>query len=413
MSISIHIPIYKVNHLVGDKIDTIYIFYGENAEINSKFEEVKRDSTINEFKDPITDSLIFNEEELKTLRENPDIKVIFSFQQIFSDDSIGTIKLKIVNEFGKIFSPEEIYMFCMKKEILNPVNIYKTLTQNNKLLLTNTRLNQFLTNIIRGEDDDVINKTDKEIYTYDDILALNISGKKFWVAKVLGQKFFIVDNEYPFVCNPFEVVEYDSFIERASRKSLTTLNSHVLLSNGDFIGNNIYLCLAKDVLENAERKDLDQLTTIKLYFPFLLKKQEIHSLSELVDKEQILVDESNKLVNKQTIETFNSVNLFYDMYKERKSELNYKNSGITSIKLSIIPDYVIKIPLDIIFKLIHATERNPLIKFNPATRRENIYRLYVDKISKDGRKIPFLSKAIIFKLMQTIGRSKSVSVGLL
>jgi len=411
MSISIPIPIYKVNHLVeNNKIDTIYVFYGDNQEITSIFEEVKKDLSLSEFKDQLTDALIFNEEELTTLREDPDIKVVFSSQQIFSDDSIGVIKLKIVNEFGKTFSPEEIYMFCMKKETLNPVNIYKSLTQNNKMVLTKTRLNQFLTNIVRGEDGNAVNYIDKATYNFDDILSLNISGKQFWVAKVLGQKFFIVENEYPFVSNPFEVLEYDSFIERASRKSLTTLNSHVLLSNGEFIGNNIYLCLAKDVLQNAEEKGLDELTTIKLYYPFLLKKHEIHSLSELNDKDQLLVDEANKLLNKQTIESFNSVKLFYDMYKERKSDLNYKSHGITSIKLTILPSYSVKIPLDIIFKLIHATQNNPLIKFNPATRRENIYRLYVDKISKDGRKIPFLSKATIFKLMQTIGRNKSVSV---
>ena len=39
-----------------------------------------------------------------------------------------------------------------------------------------------------------------------------------------------------------------------------------------------------------------------------------------------------------------------------------------------------------------------------------MYRLYTDKISTDGRKIPYLKKGIIFKLMKTIARSKSVAV---
>uniref|UniRef100_A0A6C0KVK2 Uncharacterized protein n=1 Tax=viral metagenome TaxID=1070528 RepID=A0A6C0KVK2_9ZZZZ len=410
MSISIPIPIYKVNHLVVDRIKSIYVFYGNDAEITSIFEKVKRDITKREFKDPLTGYLIFNEEELTTIRNDPSINVIFTIQQIFSDDSIAAIKLKIVNEFSRTFSQEEIYMFCMKSEVLNAANIYKSLTQNNKIPLTNARLTQFLTNILRGEDDNRINKFVKNTYTYDDILALNISGKKYWVSKVLGQKFFIVENEYPFVCNPFEVIEYDSLIERASRKSLTTLNSHVLLSNGEFIGNNIYLCLAKDVLTNAERRGIDELTTIKLYYPFLFKKHNITSLSELNDKEQFLIDESQKTLSKQLLESFASVDVFYDMYKERKTDLKYKNNGITSIKITLVPEYSMKIPLDVIFKLIHATENNPLIKFNPATRRENIYRLYVDKISKDGRKIPFLSKALITKLVQSIGKGKSVSV---
>ena len=36
--------------------------------------------------------------------------------------------------------------------------------------------------------------------------------------------------------------------------------------------------------------------------------------------------------------------------------------------------------------------------------------MYAEKITKDGRKIPFLSKAIILKLVRNIGHSKGVSV---
>ena len=68
--------------------------------------------------------------------------------------------------------------------------------------------------------------------------------------------------------------------------------------------------------------------------------------------------------------------------------------------------------MDVIFKLIHATDHNPLIKFNSGVRprKENVFRLFADKITKDGRKIPFLSKSIIYKLVKTIGRSRGVSV---
>jgi hypothetical protein len=74
------------------------------------------------------------------------------------------------------------------------------------------------------------------------------------------------------------------------------------------------------------------------------------------------------------------------------------------------PEFDVKIPLEIIFKIIHATEISPLIKYNPSTRQENVYRLYADKLSTDGRKIPYLKKATIFKLMRDIGKSKSVSI---
>ena len=63
-----------------------------------------------------------------------------------------------------------------------------------------------------------------------------------------------------------------------------------------------------------------------------------------------------------------------------------------------------------IFKLIHSTKKIPLIKFNPGTRQENIYRFYTNKTAKDGKKIPYLSKGTIFKVAKSIALgSKLVS----
>jgi hypothetical protein len=229
------------------------------------------------------------------------------------------------------------------------------------------------------------------------------------LTKVLGQKFFIVANEYPFVSNPFEVDEYDDFIERASRKSLTTLNSHLLLNTGKIVGNNIYLCLARDVYSEAKRKGISEKYATRIYYPFLLEKN-ISSLEELDEQKERLIEASERLLNENTMETFQSVDLFYDIYKERKSNLDYRKTGIKSIKVKMLPLYNIKIPLDVIFKLLHATEMSPLIKYNPSQRQENIYRLFADKTAKDGRKIPYLSRPVIFKLMKTIGKTKSVAV---
>jgi len=404
-------PIYKVNHLSdAGTIKAIYVFYGTNLEEDELTDLFKRDPQNPVFIDKNTGLPIFNSTELQNIIEQQ-IPVIFSEQQIHYDDSIGVIKLKIMAEFSNAFSLEEIYLFCMKDEILNPANIYQKLTQNGRLPLTKVRLDQFILNVIYDENGDPIkfDIPDKDVYDYDDILALDINGKQVSMTKVLGQKFFIVENEYPFVSNPFEVDEYDDFIERASRKSLTTLNSHLLLNTGKIVGNNIYLCLARDVYLEAEKRSISEKYTTRIYYPFLWEKN-ITSLAELESQKEILIEKSEKLLNDNTLETFQSVDLFYDIYKEKKSILDYKKTGIRSIKLKILPLYNIKIPLDVIFKLLHATEVSPLIKYNPSQRQENIYRLFADKTAKDGRKIPYLSRPTIFKLMKTIGKTRSVSV---
>ena len=408
-------PIYKVNHLIDDDtIGTIYVFFGMNVDIAGDPQELfDRDPSNEAFRD------VFSRDELATILDTANnIRVKFSTQQIHYDDTISSIKQKIAIEFGHSISLEEIYLFCLKEELLNSENVFQTLTQNGKYKLTKAALDSFLLNIKRDENGRPITialpESDKgaDDYGYDDILALDINDKKFWIAKVLGQKYFISSNDYPFVSNPYNISEYDRFIERASTKSLTTLNSNLLLNTGQIMGNNIYLCTAQEVVTSASEKDINESYIIKLYYPVLSRKFNINSLEELESQRETLIEGNSRLLSPAVMETFKSVDLFYDVYKfsNPTKSVKYKNSGIKYIKVAMRPLYKIKIPLDVIFKLIHATELNPLIKFNPASRKENVYRLYANRLAVDGRKIPYLPKSKIFKLEREIGKSKSVAV---
>ena len=386
--------IYKLNYVVNGIIQTIYVFYGKTVSSNKQKELFKE---------------IFTNKELENINANK-IQIVFCNQMIHFDDSIGTIKIKILTELKRQFSLEEIYLFCQKIETLNAVSLYQSLTQNKKLELTKIRLEQFVTNVVSDVNGFPLEVPPiKDVYTFDDILNMKIDGKKYIINKVLGQKFFIVENEYPFICDPYKVKEFDSFLEKSTRKSLTTLNSHLLLNNGNIVDNNIYVCLASDVLNYISTTEVSSQTIIKVYYPFLYNKN-VNDLSELVESKETLIEGNKKVLNDTTFELFKTVDMFYGVYSLRKSELNYINRGIKFIKLIISPAFDIKIPLEIIFKVIHATEQNPLIKYNPSTRQENVYRLFTDKISTDGRKIPFLKKAVIFKAIKTIAKTKSVAI---
>ena len=114
---SISPPIYKVNHIVNETIETIYIFNG------------------NPLDDKIDDSLfqtIFTDKENEQIQKE-NINIQFSKQTIHEDDSIGTIKIKILDEIKNNISIDEIYLFCQKIETLNAVSVYKSLTQNKKI----------------------------------------------------------------------------------------------------------------------------------------------------------------------------------------------------------------------------------------------------------------------------------------
>jgi hypothetical protein len=390
---SLDSKIYKVKQLVNGEITNIYVFNGKLVTNNE--EELF--------------NKIFTDDELEIINSQK-INIVFSDEKIHFDDSIGTIKIKILKQLNRDLSLDDLYLFCQKEETLNAVAVYQALTQKNKLSLNKIRLDQFMSNIVSDENGNTINPPpDKEVYTFDDIFEMKFDNKKYIVNKVLGQKFFIVENEYPFVCNPYSVTDYDRLLEKTARKSLTTLNSHLLLNSGDIVDNSIYLCLAEDVIPYVGRKDLSEETTIKIYYPFLYNKN-INNIEDLDKNRDKLMQSNTKIMNKKTFNTFKTIDMFYDIYNLRKSELNYVNRGIKYIRAVLVPKFQIKIPLEIIFKVVHATQENPLIKFNPSTRQENVYRLFADKNSTDGRKIPYLKKAAIFKLKKTIARNKSVAV---
>ena len=94
-------PIYKVNRMKDEKtIESIHVFFGPHKKQTNLDKLFKTDPT-----NPLFD--FFNEEELTSIKDN-NIPVVFSKQQIHLDDSIGTIKIKISNEFNNTFSLEEI-----------------------------------------------------------------------------------------------------------------------------------------------------------------------------------------------------------------------------------------------------------------------------------------------------------------
>jgi len=400
-------------------IQKIIVFYGfhtdfANDDLDTLF--------LRDPKDPVfkvNGAYIFSKKELEIIQKNK-TSVHFSDVSIHPDDTIAIVKIKIMNvlfsEFGNQFSNtlsslNEMYLFCLQTEKINPMYVYQILTQKGRLPLTRTRLDQFLLNIIYTNDyqEVVFDVPDKEQYTYDDIVSLNMEGIEYIASKVVGQSMFLVTDEYPFVVNPFDIIEYDDFIERISRKSLSTVNSQLLLNVGDLVENNLYLCLASDVLRDHKAAGISEKTTIDLYFP-LLNKSNVHSLSDLETNRILLRQQNEPYIQESFVSSFQTVDLFYDVYKERKNELNYKQNGIKRISITMVPEFTMKIPLDIVFKYIHATDVNPLIKYNPATRQENIYRLFTKGISKDGRKIPHMDKSDIFKWSKNIGKFKSVSI---
>lgn len=393
--------VYKINRLSAEnQIEDIYVFSGLEFSDNPG-DLFKKDPTNKMF------SNIFDKEELEHIKTNK-IRVSFVDEAIYDDDNIGTIKLKLFEAIGREASMSEMYLFCFNYFPLNPVTVYQKLTQNNNFALNKVRLNQLLLNLY-DKNGVLINFEEKEQYGFDDILDLRLDETPYVVSKPLGMKNIFED--YPFISNPFLAVEHNSLLD----KEIKTLSNNLLLETGPILKNNIYLCLASDVFGNIEkkRKNKNPELASKIYFPFLYS-DDIENEDALDENRKQLIKFTLEKMTANTKKTFNNIHLFHQIYKNhslsRHFSPNKRQTGITFFKAIIYPEFKIKIPIETIFKLIHATVDVPLLKYNPKFRQENLYRLYAPQRTTDGQNIPYLEKSLIFRLIRSIGRDKSVSI---
>jgi hypothetical protein len=395
--------IYKINQL--DKTNTIiqiYVFIGDTNE--DTFDITKVDVAVDYM---IDGDIVFNTDELAAIQQQ-NIPVSLIKDSIYLDDDILSIKLKLLYHISNHnYSFEEMYLYCCVPTVLNTNKIYEDLTLMKNIPLNSSVLHSFLLNINISQDNSPEAKTE---YSIDDLFGLQLDNKEVIKDTSIGQNCFIESEQYEYTVNPFKLSETDKLLQQSANE-ITLLNSHLLLNLGEIHNNNIYLCLTKDVLafhsdaNNSIREDY----IIKLYYPFLYKNK--IDTTELIDSNsQKLITNTEKMLTDRVLTSFKSLNMFYGVYQRKTKPLDYKKIGVEHIKFCLHPDYSVKIPLETIFKLIHAKEENPLIKYNFSSRQDNIYRLYVDKVTEDGEKIPLLLKSQVFKLMKTIGRSKSVAV---
>ena len=148
--------------------------------------------------------------------------------------------------------------------------------------------------------------------------------------------------------------------------------------------------------------------TTKVYYPFLGDKN-IIDLKQLQQNKLELLEQNKNLLNTTFTKQTENIDMFHEIYNTRKTELKYIEQGIQTVEFVLSQESEYNIPLEIIFKLIHANKDIPFIKYNPSKNQEKIYRLYCDKVAKNGKKIPYLSKNVIFKLAKTLNTTKRVS----
>ena len=199
---------FKIINIKNKENITIYIFLKTNQDLNALFK-----------KEP-------NNEIFKNIsQEDKKHNIIFVNEYIHPDDTINTIKKKIILAFNKDISYEEIYLFGIKSTILNKELIYNELSQNDRFEITKNVLSSYLLNL------STLNISDfesKNTYTYDDVLSLDIPLQQN--KKIPIGISYNIDKKYPIVINPFDIItNNDNILNQAGERLVSTHNQDILL----------------------------------------------------------------------------------------------------------------------------------------------------------------------------------------
>lgn len=352
---------------------------------------------------------IFNDEQMLENKKN-NIEIVKSEQHIHTDDSIHVIKKKIVNELGiNNIAYEELYLFVDSIQKINFQQTYKTITNNNKTLFKKNMLGQFLMNIKAPLELAEKLNTNNEYYTYQDLITTIKDFKnEYNISTPLGHEFLSSINLL-YSGNPYHILNKENpLFELNSQNIFMNFENHILLDYPNIINNNIYVCTANNLLNYSIRNNLNQEYVVELYFP-LLKNQEIFNQTLLNNKREQLIEKNKQKYNENLNKIYQNIDLLHNMYYYN-NEIPYLHKGIQNINIIVHPNTELLLPLEFIFKHLHADENMMFIKYNPGPKREHMYRLYANELSKEGKKIPKMSRNQIMNLSKMSGKTKQISI---
>ena len=351
---------------------------------------------------------LFSDLELTEFElDNTDIR--FSTQQIHIDDSIRTIKKKLIIELGtQTVCYDEMYMFSIIETKVDSLSTYLQLVDDIEQPITKPVFGQLIMNLENPYSTSKCKEKDlQNHYYYHDIREC--LDQNIFLKIPLGQRFSNT-RDLLFSANPFDVLPHSPpiFIPH-SKNPLLSFENLLLLNYGKIHRNTIYLCLAGDMYEYATKNNIEQEYITQLYYP-LLSRRGITTQDLFQEKKQVLIDENKKIINPRNKRLYDTIQHFYNIHYGRNRELTYSERGIKYFDITIHPNHNMTIPLDVLFKKLNASQNMPFIKYNPGIRRENIYRLFTTNVTRTGKKIPYLPKNKILQYSRQIGKSRQLSV---
>ena len=416
-----HTDIFKICILDKSGVPSkYYIFLGESTHANPR-----------EF---------FSNVEWAFIEENSlQDQIFFAEIMIHSDEAIDTIRKKIAymynQESNEYLDIRDIYLWGVIKKRFPFLNIYKRLTQQDTKPFRKEMLVQFLSNYVEHESDEISIQdiytnpvfVNNETFSYETLQEFEwLSDKNHKYIQVpLGMRFIekphqennpnVILNKELFLSNPFQVWDSEIY-QPSSYQELQPFEFDFLFHyGGDLLENTIYMAISRDVVEHAKEKKIDPDYMLNLYFPFSDSEMQKPGKDGKDGKTNITLGKNNITPSEKEysfMEEQSLLDTFYKVYSTNvlDKSVEYKQEGIRSFFLIMHPDNKNVLPLETIFKNLHANIQIPLIQYNPGAKRENVYRVYFEETAQNGNKIPYLSRNTLMKCVEKTGKISNITM---
>ena len=210
---------------------------------------------------------------------------------------------------------------------------------------------------------------------------------------------------------PFDAGCIDKYVTQYYNDIAVLSESSLLMDYPPPVDDVIYVRTVTDVVNVLDKQGIPSEISIGIYFP-LLYKQNITSIDLFDSNRETLLDKTREMIRDVAWTNNNKiVDTMYDIYNKDSSKVHYIKRGISRISVSVGDGVDYNLPIENIFKTITSSFECPIVKYNPGKVHENIYRLFSDKKTSSGEKIPLMSKSNILKLVKKIGLTpRSISM---
>ena len=279
---------------------------------------------------------------------------------IYDDDTIEEIKYKIslVLDTKNL---DEYYLFYEKEVFLKPYEEVKHFIDKD-MKIKYDDLKIFLNN------HNISKKLDKRDYfTMEDLYSLDLPDINT-ILEPMGVD--IVER----ICSIDPYKHYKNLSNVSNDQS-----KNLLLDYKNIKNNKLYLILLSK-LNNHSNKSIKDLS--RLYFPSIYKKDNF-------DLEKVYTPDYRDKINY--------------IKKQKEFDKPFKaNEKINSMSFILYPKENVSIPIELLFKVMNSTKKNPIIQLNLDKDQDILLRLYTVDYSKNNRLIPYLSKKQINSISEPI-----------